>query len=38
VKIEVDGDVLELSNASQEDQERLVALFLDRHAPGATSP
>jgi hypothetical protein len=38
VKIEVDGDVLELSNASQEDQDRLVAMFLDRHAREATPP
>lgn len=38
VKIEVDGDVLELSDATREDQERLVAMFLDRHAREATAP
>lgn len=38
VRIEVDGDVLELSNASQADQDRLVAMFLDRHAGEATAP
>lgn len=35
VKIEIDGDVLELSDATREDQERIVALFLDRHAGGS---
>lgn len=34
VKIEVDGDVLELTAATREDQERLVRIFLERHAPG----
>jgi hypothetical protein len=38
VKIEVGGDVLELSDASREDQDRLVAMFLDRHADPATPP
>jgi hypothetical protein len=38
VRIEVDGDMLELSDASREDQDRLVAMFLARHAPEATSP
>jgi len=38
VKIEVDGDVLELSNATQEDQDRLVTMFLERHTREATGP
>lgn len=38
VKIEVDGDVLELSNASREDQDRLVAMFLARHASEDAAP
>jgi hypothetical protein len=33
VRLELDGDVLELSGASSQDQERLVELFLSRHAP-----
>jgi hypothetical protein len=33
VKITIDGDSLELTNASREDQERLVESFLARHAP-----
>ena len=32
VKIELDGDVLELSEVSKAEQDRLVALFVDRHA------
>jgi hypothetical protein len=31
VRLELDGDVLELSQASQEEQDRLVQLFLSRH-------
>ncbi|MCA2212064.1 hypothetical protein [Jidongwangia harbinensis] len=31
VRIEIDGDVLELSEASVRDQERLVGLFVSRH-------
>jgi hypothetical protein len=38
VRIEVDGDVLELSDASREDQQRLVEMFLDRHAREAPPP
>lgn len=33
VHIEIDGDSIELSAASTEDQERLVALFVERHTP-----
>jgi hypothetical protein len=32
VKIEIDGDVLELSEVSAAEQDRLVNLFVDRHA------
>ena len=32
VKIEIDGDVLELSEVSAAEQDRLVSLFVDRHA------
>jgi len=32
VKIEIDGDVLELSEVSASEQDRLVELFVDRHA------
>jgi hypothetical protein len=38
VRIEVDGDVLELSDATEEDQDRLVALFLERHATEPAGP
>ena len=34
VRLELDGDVLELSQASSADQERLVELFLSRHRSG----
>lgn len=34
VRLEIDGDVLELSAASPADQERLVALFAARHSGG----
>ena len=33
VKITIEGDSLELTNASREDQRRLVESFLARHAP-----
>ncbi len=33
VKITIDGDSLELTNASREDQRRLVESFLSRHSP-----
>jgi hypothetical protein len=33
VRLEIDGDALELSEASAADQERLVSLFVSRHAP-----
>lgn len=32
VRLELDGDVLELSEVSAADQDRLMALFLSRHA------
>lgn len=32
VRVEIDGDVLELSDASGQEQERLVELFLSRHS------
>ena len=38
VRLELDGDVLELSGASSQDQERLVELFLSRHAPAPGAP
>ena len=34
VRLELDGDVLELSQASAADQERLIELFVSRHAGG----
>ena len=33
VRLEIDGDALELSEASAADQERLIGLFISRHAP-----
>ncbi len=32
VRVEIDGDVLELADATGEEQDRLVALFLSRHS------
>ena len=34
VRLQLDGDVLELSQASAVDQERLIELFVSRHAGG----
>ena len=34
VRLELDGDALELSHASAADQDRLIALFVGRHAGG----
>lgn len=34
VRVEVDGDVLELTGASAHEQDRLVELFVSRHGPG----
>jgi hypothetical protein len=34
VRLELDGDVLELSQASMADQDRLVELFISRHTAG----
>jgi len=34
VRLELDGDALELSQASAADQERLIELFVRRHATG----
>jgi hypothetical protein len=38
VRLELDGDALELSQASAADQERLIELFVSRHAPGGVGP
>jgi hypothetical protein len=35
VRLEIGGDVLELSEASLTDQQRLVDVFVERHAVGA---
>jgi hypothetical protein len=35
VRMELDGDVIELSSAKPEDHERLVALLVQRHSSGA---
>jgi hypothetical protein len=32
VRLEIGGDVLELTDASSEEQDRLVAIFIDKHA------
>ncbi len=34
VRLEIDGDVLELSEATTADQERLIGLFISRHSTG----
>jgi hypothetical protein len=34
VRLQLDGDVLELSDATPSDQDRLVELFVSRHATG----
>lgn len=34
IRLEIDGDVLELSEATAADQDRLVGLFVSRHATG----
>jgi hypothetical protein len=34
VRLELDGDALELSQASAADQQRLIELFVKRHTPG----
>jgi hypothetical protein len=34
VRLELDGDALELSQASAADQDRLIKLFVDRHTTG----
>jgi Effector Associated Constant Component 1 len=36
VRLKIDGDELELSQASAEDQQRLIELFISRHAAGKT--
>jgi hypothetical protein len=38
VRLELDGDALELSQASVADQERLIELFVSRHAAGEGGP
>jgi hypothetical protein len=35
VRLELDGDVLELARPTPDDQERLIELFISRHRPGA---
>jgi hypothetical protein len=35
VRVELDGDVLELRQPTSADQERLIELFISRHKPGA---
>jgi hypothetical protein len=35
VRLELDGDVLELSEASANEQTRLIELFVDRHTSAA---
>jgi hypothetical protein len=37
VRLEMDGDTLELSDATATDQERLIGLFIDRHAGSSGS-
>jgi hypothetical protein len=36
VRLEIGGDVLELSEATTADQDRLIGLFISRHAPGGS--
>jgi hypothetical protein len=38
VRLELDGDALELSQASAADQERLIELFVSRHTTGEGGP
>lgn len=38
VRLEIGGDALELSQASAADQERLIELFVRKHAPGGATP
>ena len=38
VRLELDGDTLEISQASAADQERLIELFVSRHAKGEVGP
>jgi hypothetical protein len=38
VRLELDGDTLELSQASAADQERLIELFVARHSTGEGGP
>ncbi|MBS2537242.1 hypothetical protein KGQ20_31245 [Catenulispora sp. NF23] len=35
VEVSLDGDVLKLTGASREQQNRIIEAWLDRHAPGA---
>ena len=34
IRVEIDGDALELSDASPAQEDRLIELFASRHAPG----
>jgi hypothetical protein len=36
VRLEIDGDVLELSEVTVADQDRLIGLFIGRHAAGGS--
>jgi hypothetical protein len=38
VRLELDGDTLELSQATADDQEQLIELFVSRHATGEAGP
>jgi hypothetical protein len=38
VRLELGGDALELSQASAADQERLIEVFIRRHATEGTAP
>jgi hypothetical protein len=38
VRLEIDGDKLELTRVSAADQERLIELFVSRHATGEVGP
>jgi len=38
LRLELDGDALEPSQASAADQERLIELFVSRHATGEVGP
>lgn len=37
IRLEIDGDVLDLASATTAEQERLIELFVSRHGPGKGS-